>query len=242
MRIIGGKFRSRKVHSSTETSNYVAKPKTELSNLNSKTSQEDQAYKSGKPVRNESGVPLGRPIRSGNVSGYRPTTDRARETLFNVLNNIIDFDQARCLDLFAGSGAIGFELLSRGADSCDFVENSHKQISNIQKTADELGCNRQVNIINENVIGFLKRSGSGLGFYDIIFADPPYGYEFYNELMQFALGMNFGIFVLEHADERAGMFNVTELKNEPGKPVRNDFDIIEKNVGMTNFTILIKKD
>ncbi|MEO8513427.1 MAG: RsmD family RNA methyltransferase [Ignavibacteria bacterium] len=190
MRIISGKFRSRRVNSVKEPNN------------------------------------CGRE----NISGYRPTTDRARETIFNVLNNIIDFDGTRCLDLFSGSGAIGFEFISRGAESCDFVENAQKQIANIGKTAEELGCTEQVSIIAENVLGFLKRSGPGIGAYDIIFADPPYGYEFYNELMQGVLNMSFGIFVLEHAGERAGMFNI------------NDFDIIEKKVGMTHFTILNKKD
>ena len=188
MRIIGGKFRSRKVHSSAEPKSCV----------------------------------------KGNISGYRPTTDRARETLFNVLNNIIDFESTECLDLFAGSGAIGFELLSRGAASCDFVENSSKQLVNLKKTADELGCTDNITISDENVLGFLKRPGRK--FYDIIFADPPYGYEFYNELMKEILNTGFTIFVLEHAGESAGMFNL------------NDFDIIRKNVGQTNFTILIKKD
>ncbi|HMQ80445.1 MAG TPA: RsmD family RNA methyltransferase [Ignavibacteria bacterium] len=188
MRIIGGKFRSRKVHSYIEPKNCAR----------------------------------------GAVSGYRPTTDRARETLFNVLNNIIDFEAAECLDLFAGSGAIGFELLSRGAGSSDFVENSSKQIAGIRKTADELGCTENIRIFDENVLEFLKRPGKK--FYDIIFADPPYGYEFYNDLMKEILNTGFTIFVLEHAGESAGMFSL------------NDFDVIRKNVGLTNFTILIKKD
>jgi 16S rRNA (guanine(966)-N(2))-methyltransferase RsmD len=188
MRIIGGKFRSRKVHSTIEPKNCV----------------------------------------KGSTSGYRPTTDRARETLFNVLNNIIDFESTECLDLFAGSGAIGFEFLSRGAVRCDIVENSVKQLFNIKKTAEELGCEDNIKIYEENVLGFLKRSDKK--FYDIIFADPPYGYEFYNELMKEILNTGFSIFVLEHAGESAGMFNL------------NDFDVIRKNVGLTNFTILIKKD
>lgn len=188
MRIISGKFRSRKVYSTHEAKSCVR----------------------------------------GNVSGYRPTTDRARETLFNMLSNVIDFDSTRCLDLFAGSGAIGFEFLSRGAGSCDFVENSQKQINNIQKTADELGCIQQVNIYNDNVLGFLKRSGKS--FYDIVFADPPYDYEFYTELLQSVLNKDFSIFVLEHTGQSAGMFNV------------NDFDVLQRKVGMTNFTILNKKN
>ena len=85
-----------------------------------------------------------------------------------------------------------------------------------------------MNIISENVISFLKRSVTG--FYDIVFADPPYGYELYSELMKSMLNVNFSIFVLEHSGEGAGMFNV------------NEFDIIEKKIGMTNFTILNKKD
>ncbi len=188
MRIIGGKFRSRRVYSPVEPKNCM----------------------------------------KSSFSGYRPTTDRARETLFNVLNNIIDFEATECLDLFAGSGAIGFELLSRGAESCDFVENAAKQLYNIRKTADELGCTENITIYEENVLGFLKRPGKK--FYDIIFADPPYDYEFYNELMKEILNTSFTIFVLEHAGESAGMFNL------------NDFDVIRKNVGLTNFTILVKKD
>lgn len=144
------------------------------------------------------------------------------------MNNIIDFESTKCLDLFAGSGAIGFELLSRGAATCDFVENSSKQLNNINKTAVELGCLESIKIYEENVLGFLRRSEKK--FYDIIFADPPYGYEFYNELMKEILNNEFTIFVLEHAGESAGMFNV------------NDFDVIRKNVGLTNFTLLIKKD
>jgi len=188
MRIIGGKFRSRKVHSAHEPNSCI----------------------------------------KGNISGYRPTTDRARETLFNVLNNIIDFDKTVCLDLFAGSGAIGFELISRGAESCDMVENSVKQVNNIKKTAMELGCAENISIYEENVLTFLKRHNNK--FYDIIFADPPYNYEFYNELTKEILNTQFTIFILEHAGESAGMFNL------------NDFEVKHRNVGMTNFTILIKKE
>lgn len=188
MRIIGGRYRSRRVHSTHEPKNCI----------------------------------------KGNISGYRPTTDRARETLFNVLNNIIDFESTVCLDLFAGSGAIGFELLSRGAASCDMVENSVKQVNNIKKTASELGCTNEISIYEENVLTYLKRHNNK--FHDIIFADPPYEYEFYNELMTEIFSTGFTIFVLEHAGESVGMFNL------------NDFDVVHKKVGLTSFTILIKKE
>jgi len=108
------------------------------------------------------------------------------------------------------------------------VENSAKQVSNIKKTAEELGCVSEISIYDENVLTYLKRHNNK--FYDIIFADPPYDYEFYNELMAEILNTGFTIFVLEHAGESAGMFNV------------NDFDVVRRKVGLTNFTILIKKE
>lgn len=188
MRIIGGKYRSRKVYSNYDRGN----------------------------------------CHKANISGYRPTTDRARETLFNVLNNLIDFEETVCLDLFAGSGAVGFELLSRGASSCDFVENSSKQIANIKKTASELNCVENIYVFEENVTVFLKRHHEK--YYDIIFADPPYAYENYNELLTNIRELKFGIFVLEHSGESAGMI------------LMNDYDVIHKKTGLTNFTILNSKE
>lgn len=188
MRIISGKFRSRKIYSNFNGSN----------------------------------------CHKADFSGYRPTTDRARETLFNVLNNLIDFDEAVCLDLFAGSGAVGFELISRGAGSCDFVENSGKQLECIKKTAAFLNCEENVNIYNENTAAFLKRHHDK--YYDIIFADPPYNYEHYNELLMNIRELKFGIFILEHSGESAGMI------------LMNDYEIIHKKTGTTNFTILNSKE
>lgn len=188
MRIIGGKYRSRKIFSNYDRGNC------------SKTS----------------------------LSGYRPTTDRARETLFNVLNNLIDFDETVCLDLFAGSGAVGFELLSRGALTCDFVENSTRQVENIKKTASWLCCEENISIYEENVTAFLKRHHDK--FYDIIFADPPYAYEHYNDLLKDIRNLKFGIFVLEHSGESAGMI------------LMNDYEVIHKKTGFTNFTILNSKE
>ncbi len=158
----------------------------------------------------------------GNLSGFRPTTDRAKETLFNVLNNLIDFESTVCLDLFAGSGAIAFEFLSRGALRCDLVENSAKQINSIRKTAKELECNEQIRIYESNVMAFL---GSCRDFYDIIFADPPYVYEYYPELINEIFKLEFSIFILEH----------TQTTAVPHK--LNGFEVLNKKAGITNFTI-----
>lgn len=163
----------------------------------------------------------------GNISGFRPTTDRAKETLFNVLNNILDFEDVTCLDLFAGSGSLGFEALSRGAGMCDFVESSSIQTAMIKKNAEGLGCKPQINVHDDEVLRFLKlKAGSG---YDLIFADPPYAYEYYNELIAEIMQLKFGIFVLEHEPGANLIYNAA------------DYDITEKTIGAVGFTIFISK-
>ncbi|MCI0450552.1 MAG: 16S rRNA (guanine(966)-N(2))-methyltransferase RsmD [Chlorobi bacterium] len=159
---------------------------------------------------------------------YRPTSDRAKETLFNVLNNLIDFDQTVCLDLFAGSGSLGFESLSRGAERCHFVEPSVHQIKMIKKTVDSLGCSDKIKIFNEDAIAFLE-SNSGER-YDLIFADPPYTYENYNELLTAVLNLKFSIFVVEFGTECKFLYEIKE------------FDIVDKKIGVTNFKVFVSKD
>ncbi len=163
----------------------------------------------------------------GNISSFRPTTDRAKETLFNVLNNILDFEDITCLDLFAGSGALGFEALSRGARSCDFVETASKQLAMIKKTSAELGCDTQIEIFSEDVIRFLKLHTGAQ--YDLVFADPPFAYEHYNELITEAMHLNFGIFVLEYGTDFDFMYNTS------------DYDLIDKKIGAVSFKIFVSK-
>lgn len=188
MRIISGKYKSRRIHSAAPGKEHCVK---------------------------------------GNISGFRPTTDRAKETLFNTLNNILDFENITSADLFAGSGSLGFEAISRGAAHCHFVESSQKQISMIKKTAAELGCENQVEIFNEDVIRFLQFSAGAE--YDLIFADPPYAYENYNELITNVLKIKFGIFVLEYGNESSFMYDM------------NEYDLTDKKIGAVNFKIFVSK-
>jgi 16S rRNA (guanine966-N2)-methyltransferase len=101
-------------------------------------------------------------------TGVRPTPDRVRETLFNWLRDTIV--GARCLDLCAGSGALGFEALSRGAAQVYFVERDPKLIASLREHATAFGVNPR--IIRQDAESFLK--GIVHERFDVVFVDPPY--------------------------------------------------------------------
>ncbi len=86
-----------------------------------------------------SGEFKGRLIKVPDSKLIRPTTDRVRETLFNLLNNRIDFQGIKVLDLYAGSGSLGLECLSRGAEEIHFVEKNYPIYKNLQENIDSLG-------------------------------------------------------------------------------------------------------
>jgi len=99
----------------------------------------------------------------------RPTTDRVRETLFNILSHRVDFEGRRVLDLFAGTGALGLEALSRGAASCSFVDNGRAARSLIQ---------RNIALTGGEDVQVIAKDAQHLGVgtpHDLIFLDPPYG-------------------------------------------------------------------
>jgi len=104
-----------------------------------------------------------------NISA-RPTTDFARENIFNVIENLIDIEGIRALDLFAGTGAITYELLSRGAASVTAVEKAATQYNFIRKVADQLG-EENLRLVRGDVLRFIPAATAP---YDFIFADPPY--------------------------------------------------------------------
>lgn len=130
----------------------------------------------------------------------RPTSDRARESLFDILNNIIDFDGISCLDLFAGTGALGLEALSRGASGVIFVDESKSCLASINKTAEEFGCAEQVTAVENDAVHYVDSVGTQC---DLIFADPPYDYKRYGKLVAAVLRTEPQLFVLEtHIDHR----------------------------------------
>ena len=118
----------------------------------------------------------GRPIASPPPDApIRPTTDRARETLFNVLAHDpgAAIEGAAVLDLFAGTGALGFEALSRGAKRCLFVDQGAPARALIRQTIDRLGCGGVARLHKRDAT---KLGPAGpVGAHDLVFLDPPYG-------------------------------------------------------------------
>lgn len=114
----------------------------------------------------------------------RPTAERVREAIFNILGQ--RFDGERVLDLFAGSGALGLEALSRGAGSVTFVERDPRVAVVLRRNVESLGCRGACRIRLESAQAFVQKSQ--LNQYDIVFADPPYqavpGVELWQQVVQ----------------------------------------------------------
>ena len=131
----------------------------------------------------------------------RPTTDFAKESLFNLLNNRLDFEGIDMLDLFAGTGGIGIECVSRGARSVTAVEIAHVQQNWIIACCKQLGI-RNLSVIRGDVFKFLNACGTK---YDLIFADPPYALEQLPALPDIILGISplkeKGWLVIEHGKD-----------------------------------------
>lgn len=159
----------------------------------------------------------------------RPTTDFAKENLFNVISNLIDLDGAKALDLFAGTGSISFELLSRGCQSVTAVEKNQAHASFIAKVSKELKTD-SLNLIRGDVFRYLQATPSRS--FDFIFADPPYALKELPEVPALVLERDLlrdgGIFVMEH-------------------PKANDFSTLHafnqrRVYGAVNFSIFIKEE
>jgi 16S rRNA (guanine(966)-N(2))-methyltransferase RsmD len=123
-------------------------------------------------VRIIGGVWRSRVIRFPASADVRPTPDRVRETLFNWLGQ--DLTGRRCLDLFAGSGALGFEALSRGAAEVVMVERSRNVLAVLRENAARLGAGApRLRLVLGDALHFLDSPGEAR--FDVVFVDPPYG-------------------------------------------------------------------
>ncbi|MBL7756196.1 MAG: RsmD family RNA methyltransferase [Chitinophagaceae bacterium] len=158
----------------------------------------------------------------------RPTTDIAKEGLFNVIQHKLDIPSLKTLDLFGGTGSISYELASRGATDQTIVEKDNVMYAFIKKTASELGLDH-LQVIKMDVFKYIQQCSSR---YDFIFAGPPYALTNIDDLPRLIAEKKLlnpgGWFVLEHTP-------------------RNDYKSfplyrMEKNYGTTIFSIFIQPD
>lgn len=156
----------------------------------------------------------------------RPTTDIAKEGLFNVLQNNLKLDELKVLDLFGGTGCISYELASRGAPDITIVEKDNKMYDFIKKTSNELAF-ENFNVIKGDVFRFMETTNQQ---YDFIFAGPPYALATIDDLplkiFEKQILKPKGWFVLEHTPRN----NYKKFANYK----------TERNYGSTIFSIFIQ--
>ena len=158
-----------------------------------------------------SGTHKGRKINPPKNLPVRPTTDFAKEGLFNILNNHVDFEGLKVLDLFCGTGNITFEFASRGSIDITSVDDNYQCCEFVKKTISDFKMT-QVKVIKSDAFSFLKKTSTinsplkrGLGgFYHLIFADPPYEMELekFDQIPELVFSINLlqkdGFLIIEH--------------------------------------------
>ncbi len=141
----------------------------------------------------------GRLFKPGKNFKARPTTDFAKENLFNILNNRIDFEETKVLDLFAGTGSISFEFASRGCLSVTSIEIDHVHYAFISSVIKQLEMAKIIRLLRYDVLKFIP---SCTETYDLIFADPPYEMKLLKEIPDLVLKYKLinpnGLLILEH--------------------------------------------
>lgn len=147
-----------------------------------------------------SGTLKGRRLKAPKNLPVRPTTDMAKESLFNIINNLYYFDGITVFDLFAGTGNISYEFASRGTKNIFAIDANYNCIKYITKTSKELDL--EITTLKSDVYGFLEKTNLQA---DLIFADPPYDFEtekflnIVNLVFERGLLKNDGVLVVEHS-------------------------------------------
>jgi len=157
----------------------------------------------------------------------RPTTDIAREGLFNILENNLELSDLKTLDLFGGTGSISYELASRGVRDLTVVEKDPSMFAFIQKSAKDLGLSEVYRVVRMDVFKFIEQCDST---FDFVFAGPPYALPTIDQLPGLVIPLlnPNGWFVLEHTPRN-------DYKKYP-------FYVTERHYGTTTFSIFVKKD
>jgi 16S rRNA (guanine966-N2)-methyltransferase len=146
------------------------------------------------------GALRGRSIRPPNARDFRPTTDRVKETVFNILSHRMEMEACLVCDLFAGSGSLGIEALSRGAAHVVFVENGRAALPILRRNLSELGLERVTEVLAEAAERFLRSTART---FDLMLADPPYAFEGHVAMLETISARGLlrtgGMVVMEHS-------------------------------------------
>lgn len=148
-----------------------------------------------------SGTSKGRVIHAPKNLPVRPTTDFAKESIFNILNNYFELDGLKILDLFCGTGNISYEFASRGCAEITAIDSNYSCCEFVKKTANAFKM-EQIKVMKADVFGFLKKTA---GTYHIIFADPPYELEQIKDIAPLVFEKNLlkadGWLIVEHGPD-----------------------------------------
>lgn len=150
-----------------------------------------------------SGKYKGRKVEGYNIDGTRPTMDRVKESVMGIIQNHVK--NSVCLDLFAGSGSVGIELLSNGAGACYFVDNNKKVIETLKKNLETLKVSEKYYLYLYDYNNALKKFHEENVKFDIIFLDPPYQNNYINPCLEliekYDLLNSGGIVICEYENE-----------------------------------------
>lgn len=149
-------------------------------------------------------------LRSRKLLGYdldstRPTMDKVKESMFAMIQDNIG--NTMCLDLFAGSGSLGIEAISNYADHCYFVDNNKKAVEILNKNIENLDIKSKTTIINKDYNYALQYFSNNSIKFDIVFLDPPYSMNVYDEIIKYIINNNIindkGLIVCEYNSDLA---------------------------------------
>lgn len=130
-----------------------------------------------------SGKLRGREIKGYMIDGTRPTMDRVKESMFAIIQN--DIKESICLDLFAGSGNLGIEAISNGAEKCYFVDNNNIAIKAINKNLENLGIKNKAIVIEKDYMDALEYFKKNKIKFNIVLLDPPYEDLVINDILKY---------------------------------------------------------
>lgn len=179
-----------------------------------------------------SGKLKGREIKNKYIEGTRPTMDRVKESVFSSIQDYIK--NSVCLDLFAGTGNLGIEAISNGADKCYFTDNNIKCINDIKETIQKFNIQNESVVIKKDYRDALKYFAENNIKFNLIFLDPPYKNKIINEIIEFIYNNNLlyenGLIICEYESDELDIdnikFNLKKYKKYGSKKV----SIFESNV------------